>query len=128
MKKDDLYFCEKCWGYFDIWDWEHLNNEFVCHRCFYQRDCIHRTDVEYICEIAFCIGANWYKEDMDKILAEYTALDFDYDCYVDFYKRVLLSAERRNDWCTLLETIYEIVNNKKEFLDTRDIFLSIYKK
>lgn len=128
MEKDNLYFCNECWWYFDLWDWEHIDNIFTCHRCYHMKEYLHIKSVEYISEIAFCIGGNWYKQDMDKILKEYEELDFDYECYVDFYKRILLKAERTNNWTTLLETIYDIVNNKKELLDTRDIFLSIYKK
>lgn len=54
---------------------------------------------------------------MDEILAKYTALDFDYDCYVDFYKHVLKYADIPfGDYrYSLLEEIYELVNNKKNY-------------
>jgi len=91
-----------------------------------------RPTVEYLCEIAFCIWANRYWDEMNNILAEYTSLDFDYECYVDFYKCVLDTADRKNMFMelrpTLLETIYETINNRSNFMKLRDDFLSTYKK
>ena len=34
----DLYFCNDCWWYFDIWDGEHINNVFTCHKCYHEKE------------------------------------------------------------------------------------------
>ena len=82
----------------------------------------------YICEIAFGIWASDYKNSMDNILAEYTALDFDYDCYPDFYEAVLIYSDAKKTQSTLLQCIYDTIDNKEELMKLRDMFLSTYKK
>lgn len=90
----------------------------------------HRQDIEYLVEIAWCIGTAKCKKEMDEILSKYPKQEalFDYDNYLDFYEYILEWVYNEPEYSNILDSIYEITNNNKRILEVREKFLSTYKK
>lgn len=125
MEINDYYLCAKCWWSFLLGDWEHIDNEFTCHRCFHEKNYIHRSKAEYLCEIAFYF---WTKDFWDLLSKEIYAIDFDYDDRLCFYEHLLKYVDKNSGWRPLLDWIYKTIDNEKEVVRLRKEFLSTYKK
>jgi len=76
---------------------------------------IDEEKLAYLCEIAFCMGANDYTISMNKILENYPNIDFDYDCYPYFYDYIYKVANEPKPYQSLLQDIYELINDRNDF-------------